>query len=155
MSIINEALKKTEEQLQKNSTNNTSLRSKHSKIKLFLVSILILSAGILLGNFIFILLKNKTKTAQTPKENTLPLIQTKAALVPPILPSPSLIEKKTPAASFVLNGIFFSDNDGYALVNNQIVRENDFVDGAKVSLITANSVELVNADETLTLTTNR
>ena len=56
---------------------------------------------------------------------------------------------------FVLNGIFFSDNDSYALINNQIVRENDYVDAAKVSSITANTVELDNAGTTITLTTPR
>ncbi|MDP2831372.1 MAG: hypothetical protein Q8O02_03905, partial [Candidatus Omnitrophota bacterium] len=57
--------------------------------------------------------------------------------------------------SFVLNGIFFSDEDGYALVNNQIVRENDYVDGAKVGLITVNTVKLDNAGQTITLSTPR
>ena len=169
MSIINEALKKTEENLQRNAGKDTSLPAKSAKPRTFLFYILILSAGLLLGNFIFNLLSHlpqsnsvvsgsqnrKIKTAQIPEKNTLPFAQT-------INPAPSAAlteqpaeEKKPTPASFVLNGIFLSDKDGYALVNNQIVRENDSVDGAKVKLITASSVELENDTGTIVLTTNR
>ena len=74
---------------------------------------------------------------------------------PAATPSQLPEEKKPAETSFILNGIFFSDNDGYALVNNQIVRENDYVDKAKVSLITPNTVQLDNAGSTITLSTHR
>ncbi len=160
MSIINEALKKTEEHLQKNAAKDSPLPQKPSGSKPFLLYILILLAGLLLGNFIFTLLKNKTQihkiqTIQTPHESALPVIQATNPPSLPILPSQPAEEKKPAEVNFVLNGIFFSDNDGYALVNNQIIRENDYVDGAKVDLITADSVELNNAGQTITLTTRR
>jgi hypothetical protein len=183
MSIINEALKKTEEYLQKNATQDNPLPPKPTAPKPFLLYILILLAGLLLGNFIFNLLSHKLQgnglasnstqvhglssfrqsqaeshkiqTTQTPKKNTLPAIQTTNSPPAAALPSQPPEEKKPKESSFVLNGIFFSDNDGYALVNNQIVRENDYVDGAKVGLITPNTVELDNAGQTITLSTHR
>ncbi len=155
MSIINEALKKTEEHLQKNTAKATPLPLKPSGPKSVLLYILILLIGFLLSNFIITLLRNKTQTIQTPKKNTDAATQIIIPPSPPILPSLPEEEHKPIEPSFVLNGIFFSDNDGYALVNNQIVRENDYVDGAKVGEITANSIELDNAGEKITLTTTR
>ena len=155
MSIINEALKKTEAELQKISTKATSLPPKHAKTNPILLYILILSAGFLLANFIFTLLKNKIKTTPTAIEKILPISQAIIVSSPAIIARAPLEEEKPPETNFVLNGIFFSDNDGYALVNNQIVREKDFVDGAKVSLITANKIELNNAGQIITLSTNR
>ena len=184
MSIINEALKKTEAYLQKNSAKDNLMAPKPTEAKPFLLYILILLAGLLLGNFIFNLLSHKLQsnglasnstqvhglpsfrqnqaeshkiqTTQTPKKNVLPIIQTTNSSPIAALPSqPPEENKATPQASFVLNGIFFSDNDGYALVNNQIVRTDDYVDGAKVGLITPNTVELNNAGETITLSTQR
>ena len=173
MSIINEALKKTEEYLQKNSAKDNLMAPKQADAKPFLLYILILLAGLLLGNFIFNLLSHKAQdnglsssrqnqaeshkiqTTQAPKQNVLSIIPTTNSPLIAALPSPPPEENKTAKTSFVLNGIFFSDNDGYALVNNQIVRENDYVDGAKVGLITTNTVELDNAGEIITLSTPR
>ena len=165
MSIINEALKKTEAHLQK-STQNSSLPTKHFGPKPFLLYILILLAGLFLGNFIFTLLKHKTqgsnavdsrtppvKQNQNPELKTQPQVPHLPALIIP--PKPPVEENNHPENSFVLNGIFFSENDSYALINNQIVRENDYVDAAKVSLITTNSVQLENAGQIIKLTTMR
>jgi hypothetical protein len=178
MSIINEALKKTEEYLQKNSAKDSSLPPKPARAKPFLLYTLILLAGLALGNFILNLLSHKLQSnglpssrqshkiqsTQTPGKTALPITQTTNS--PPLaaLPNPLSEEKKPTAQAskeslkeglFVLNGIFISDNDGYALVNNQIVRENEYVDGAKVGLITTNTVELDNAGQTITLSTHR
>ena len=155
MSIINEALKKTEEHLQKKTAKDNPLSAKPSGSKPFLLYIVILLVGLLLGNFIFTMLKHKTQGNASP-----PAAQAKQSLAsnppsPAILPSQPPEIKTLPEANFVLNGIFFSDNDGYALVNNQIVRENDYVDKAKVELITADSVELDNAGQRITLTRHK
>jgi hypothetical protein len=169
MSIINEALKKTEEHLQRNTAKDNPLAPKSFGLKSFLFYILILSAGLLLGNFIFNLLSHmpqsnnftsssqspKIKTTQTPEKNPLPVAQTTNAPSTVALTGQLTEEKKPIPVSFVLNGIFFSDKDGYALVNNQIVRENDYVDGAKVKSISANTVELDNTTGIITLSTNR
>lgn len=155
MSIINEALKKTEEHLQKNAAKNNPLPSKSFNPKPFLFYILILLSGLALSNFIFTLLKHKTQVIQIPKKNTETIIKISNPPPRPILPSLPAEENKPIETSFVLNGIFFSDNDSYALVNNQIVRENDYVDRAKVVEIAAHRVQLDNAGQTITLTTPR
>jgi len=176
MSIINEALKKTEEHLLKNSAKDNPLSTKTLAPKPFMLYILILIAGLLLGSLIFNLLKHlpqnntsltkknsltfpsqahRAQTQQTPVENTQPIVQTTDSSLASIPPNQPLTERKPDKANFILNGIFFSDNDGYALINNQIVRENDYIDGAKVSLITANNVQLDSAGQTITLTTPR
>jgi hypothetical protein len=155
MSIINEALKKTEEHLQKIAAKNNPLPAKPFNPKPFLFYILILLSGLALGNFIFTLLKHKTQVIQIPKKNTETIIKISNPPPLPILPSLPPEENKPIEASFVLNGIFFSDNDSYALVNNQIVRENDYVDQAKVVEIAAHRVQLDNAGQTITLTTPR
>jgi len=42
----------------------------------------------------------------------------------------------------VLNGVFFSGNEGYALINNRIVKQGDKVDGATVVGISLDEVVL-------------
>ncbi|MFH1190623.1 MAG: hypothetical protein V1670_00275 [Candidatus Omnitrophota bacterium] len=169
MSIINEALKKTEEYLQKNAAKDNPLPARPIRPKLFLLYFVFLLTGLLLGSFIFNRLghhqtennnlaspsqNRKLQAIQAPQETTLPAIPA-AHSTPPGLPSRPRENKAPATANFILNGIFYSDNNGYALVNNQIVRENDEVDGARVVLITVNTVELDNAGNTITLTAHR
>ncbi|MDO9572721.1 MAG: hypothetical protein Q7J37_02420 [Candidatus Omnitrophota bacterium] len=156
MSIINEALKKTEQSIHKNSIPKIP----KSATKPYIIYILILIAGLFLSNFVFVLLRHKTETTVTVKKSPdltdQPVKEIKT--IPPIsvvTPGPTLEENKTPQANFVLSGIFFSDNDSYALVNNKIVRENDSVDGARVKTITANTVELDSGGMLITLATQR
>jgi type II secretory pathway component PulC len=49
---------------------------------------------------------------------------------------------KQPRLSFILNGVFFSQDKGYALINNKIVEEGDIVEEATVMRITLDEVEL-------------
>ena len=161
MSIINEALKKTEQSIQRNSNPNNIPLKKESKLKPILLYIIILLAGLFLGNLLLNLLHAVIKPTLPPiKPISLSTLQPSAT--PPAAPTPTTLpateEVKTqtiPKQTFVLNGIFYSDNDGYALVNNQIVRENDLVDGAKIIKITTNSVELDQEGNITTLTTPR
>jgi hypothetical protein len=157
MSIINEALKKTEEGIQKNTAKDNPPASIKPTPKLFLLYILILLFGLFLGHFIFNQLNHKMKTAHSlEKAIFTPPPQQPATLAPsPIEQIPVVNENKPSEASFILNGIFFSDNSVYALVNNQIVRKNDSVDGAKVEEITANTVKLNNAGKLIILSTQR
>jgi hypothetical protein len=148
MSIINEALKKAEQSIHNNLAKETSLSDTKPAAKPYILYILILAAGLFISNFIFGLLSHRIKTPPAVKT---PVKEITAEPAPVILPAPLLEENK----AFILNGIFFSDNDGYALVNNQIVREGDLVDTATVKTITANSVELDNAGKIITLSTQR
>jgi hypothetical protein len=156
MSIINEALKKTENSILQNETKKNASPIKTNAPKSFLLYSLILLLDIFLSSFIFSLLSHKTKIAQTPQK-IIPVTPPPAPALPivpaqPILP---LEEPKVVQEVFVLNGIFFSHNDSYALINNQIVRENVMVDGARVLKITENTVELDNQGKPLTLTSGR
>jgi hypothetical protein len=154
MSIINEALKKAGEHLQKKSAQNNSLPPKSARPKPLLAYILILSAGLLLANFIFNYLTRKVKTVgavASSQNRKTQIIQTLEPVPAIALPKPTTEEKKPQENIFALNGIFFSDNDSYALINNQIVKKDDYIDGAKVSLITAKTVELDKAGVTITL----
>jgi type II secretory pathway component PulC len=159
MSIINEALKKTEASIQKNSAKETLLPVKRPGFGSYIFYILILAAGLILINLIFAIMHRKTQPIQVSEPVTVSPTpdmepqnnQELPAVTPPPLPK----EQEKQEKKFILNGIFFSDNDGYALVNNRIVRENDLVDGVKVEKITADTVELNNEGNIITLTTNR
>ena len=158
MSIINEALKKAEQSIHNNSAKETLPPETKPSAKPYILYILILVAGLFLSNFIFTLLsRTKTPAALKIAESAVktPTKEIAAKPSPVIPPAPLLEENKAPETAFILNGIFFSDNDGYALVNNQIVRESDSVDGAEVKTITANTVELDNAGKIITLATQR
>ena len=193
MSIINEALKKTEQHIQKNEARNSpegeglaSSGQMPAKIiptpSPWLIYILILLTGILLSKFIFSLLNRQegrslvsasqshkpqgdglASSSQSHKPQGDGLASSSQSHkvetsnpTPPLTLSTVIPENnKTPKLNFLLNGIFFSDRDGYALVNNQIVRENDVVDGAKVTKITTNTVELDSDGKLISLSTGR
>ncbi|MDD5282050.1 MAG: hypothetical protein PHC37_05210 [Candidatus Omnitrophica bacterium] len=160
MSIINEALKKTEESIQKNSLKETSGLNKKPRFNAYLFYILIFVIGLSLSSFIFVAINRKVEPpiAFQGPDKTIPTLGQKpeaAQTLPAVTLSPLPEVQDKPEKNFILNGIFFSDNDGYALVNNQIVREDDSVDGAKVEKITENTVELNNQGNIITLSTNR
>jgi len=160
---MNEPLKKQEAQIPENPAHQKTpadTRPAHNPILLY---ILVLLAGLFLGNIIFNILNKKARPQETPKK-TIPAGQ--LAVIPHVSgvtpAEPPKEESKTPEPdlesekrNFVLNGIFFSANSRYALINNRIVKENDSVSGAKVRKITPNSVELELEGKITTLTTNR
>jgi len=159
MSIINEALKKTEASIQKNSAKETLLPVKKPGSRPYIFYILILAAGLVLINLIFAVMHRETQPIQVSEPATAsPTPDMKPQdnqALPAVTPPPPPKEQEKPEKKFILNGIFFSDNDGYALVNNRIARENDLIDGVKVEKITADTVELNNEGNIITLTTNR
>jgi type II secretory pathway component PulC len=65
-----------------------------------------------------------------------------------------LAPKKQTPPSLVLNGIFFSEEEGYALINNQILREGESIAGAVLKRINAEDVELEFDGSTIRLSTN-
>jgi type II secretory pathway component PulC len=157
MSIINDALKKAEESIQKNTPEENATVNLKPLSRPILLYILILLASLVLGKIIFDLLHHKVKPIKIPKEITIsehPPAPEATSNLPPLeekkIPEPSAPQNKE---TFILNGIFFSYNDSYALINNQIVRENDSVDGARVQKISTNSVELNQEGKIITLTT--
>ena len=155
MSIINEALKKTEQFIQQNESKKNSSLNKKIKPKSFLLYILILLIVIVLSNFTFSQFNHKTKLISESKSTA--LIQPQQSVELPVTPKEPVLpkEEKAPEEIFVLNGIFFSNNDSYALINNQIVRENETINGAKVLQITENTVKLDNQGKSITLSSSR
>lgn len=155
MSIINEALKKTGESIQKNSAQETSGWNKKAGLKLYLFYLLIFLVGLFLSSLIFNLIKRKIEKpviVEPPKTTSIPEKQPQVSqALPTVMPE----EQNKPEKKFILNGIFFSDNKGYAIVNNQIVKERDSIEGVNVEKITANTVELNNEGKIISLSTNR
>ena len=53
---------------------------------------------------------------------------------------PPTTDKKLP--SFYLNGIFFSDGEYLALINDQLVQTGDFIEGAQIQKIDSDGVDI-------------
>ncbi|MFH0762569.1 MAG: hypothetical protein V1925_01620 [Candidatus Omnitrophota bacterium] len=164
MSIIHEALKKVEKTIESYhpaGETKTPPRRRGRKINKYLIYALIFCFGLFIENafFLFILrpkdtyrqsqLRLSSETITVPQKE-LPedalLLTTEAALAPEAIVLPDAVTKNAPQAqktALVLNGIFFSQDDGYyALINNKIVKVGDDVDGAIVKHIDFDNVEL-------------
>ena len=168
MSIINEALKKTDAGLKQHETQMAEEPAQKIKPKLLLIYLLILIVSIFLSKFIFDFLGRKpagsglASLSQSRKpagnkpapltQETAKTTQATTAAIESSAAKPILQEEKP---TFVLNGIFVSGNEAYAIVNNQIVRENELIDGAQVKKITARNVEINYKGETIGLSTGR
>jgi hypothetical protein len=63
----------------------------------------------------------------------------------------SSIAPQTAGGALNLNGIFYSDEGSYALVNNKIVKEGDVIEGWLVTRIGIGEVELKSNDLTIKL----
>lgn len=145
MSIIYEALKKVEKlQTVPNPLPATAQNAKHSKIKAYLLYSLVVVFGILIANIIFMLVAGPfsapaIKTELTVKSPPVLLTNQEPAVVK-ITPTPQAQEKVPP--KLTLSGLFFSQNQGYVLINNQILKEGDTIEGATVKRILLDGVEL-------------
>ncbi len=167
MSIINEALKKTERTIQENAHPAAPSTKPKKAFFSYMLYGLILVIGIILSNYVFNLIRINTAAKQNLKK-TSPTVtvltnislpsktETKNEITSTSSPLNAEPEIKPKAeVNFVLNGIFFSGNDTYALINNQIVRNGDLIEGAKIIKITVKTVEIDNAGQIITLSTLR
>lgn len=135
MSIIYDALKRVEDKTAKDTKSNLgSSKADKSKFpwKAFLFFVLI-SLG--LGGLLIVNLRVRTG-ASTPKELIIP--EKKSA--PP---------KEVSGLS--LKGIFFSDGEYIALINDQMVKVGDFIGEAELIRIEPDGVEIKIGDSTLKL----
>jgi len=161
MSIIYEALKKTEKIIHtdlKFPLDSKPQKSK-PKVKIIALYVLMIFLGLVVGNLVIGLLNHpaQTKVVKNPPVPSVPLLKEKAQIdkkVETVSETPPVV-KDEPGKPFVLNGIFFSGDEGYALINNQIVKMGDTVDGARVSRITADEVELKSSGNTIKLNRSR
>ncbi len=161
MSIIYEALKKTEKIIHTDLKFPLDSKPKKSKpkVKIIALYVLMICLGLVIGNLVIGLLNHpaQTKVVKNPPVPPAPLLKEKAQIdkkVEAVSETPPVV-KDTTQKPFVLNGIFFSRDEGYALINNQIVKTGDTVDGARVSEITADEVELNSSGNTIKLNRSR
>ena len=173
MSIIYDALKKVEQSTDKDP--KTTAQERHNpKIKIVLLYSLVGILGLAIGNLLFGLflhqkqnqsLPVKTETQAQPAKAIVEAAKTQPPAAAEITttqePKPSPApetsrSKKDIKDKLVLNGIFFSHNQGFALINNRIVEVGDKIDDAQVKRIDAREVEVeVNGTSVLLTTGDR
>lgn len=145
MSIIYDALKKVERSTNKDIISEVNKERSGNKLTSYLLYVLVACAGLFAANMIFSLF---SPPAANPKPAK---IASPAAKVAPA-PAP-IAQKAAPAViveakiepmipPLVLNGVFFSKNECYALINNKVVKQGDSVEGVKVKKVNLEDVEL-------------
>ena len=148
MSIIYEALKKIQKSEQDTQNTAAADKAKKSKYKVYLFYFLVICVGVFIGSIFFRFLGRGKAPSQ--KKSALPVIQEKipAPVIEPAdkpkqgKPSEVSEAETKPLGSLVVNGVFFSQDVEYALINNRIVKEGDEIDGAKVKSVTLYEVVL-------------
>lgn len=152
MSIIYDALKK----VQKNITSESiprldtalSVKARH-KTNPILILILLVCLVLTLANFSYLFFKHYQNIKSVKKElppvelKTIPAPAAKETGQTPVTNVEQPVAPIAPAEpELALNGVFFEQGDGYALINNKIVQVGDQINHAKVKEITLNGVEL-------------
>ncbi|MDD5653950.1 MAG: type II secretion system protein N [Candidatus Omnitrophica bacterium] len=150
MSIIYDALKKVQ----------TGLKMENKKVppvKPVFLYLGIAVAGVLLAQFLFNLLapsapasaKLKVKVTALKAKPTVKQQAPVEKIATQPQPQPQAAQQTAPVAqaelpSLVLNGIFSTGNEGYCLINNQILKVGDEIEGLIVEKIRDQEVELSN-----------
>ncbi|MDP2937944.1 MAG: hypothetical protein Q8N72_01675 [Candidatus Omnitrophota bacterium] len=155
MSIIYDALKKVEASGANDSKTKIDKGFK-PKPKIYFLYALVICFGFFIANIFYEWLfpKLSLKTANivtkgqppTDKEQAVSSYSqpsSEAATSQTSAPMQTKIEtqKETPP-SLTLNGVFFSGNEGYALINNRIVKQGDKIGGATIVQISLDEVDL-------------
>jgi len=162
LSIIYDALKKVEKAFETNTKVVPGKKDGKAKpqFKLYLIYAIVVCLGLFIANGVFVFSTQPKKTIakplqpaltlpQTPAEATLPKI---TKIEPPEARKISLDTKRRAQSDLILTGIFFSGEEGFALINNHIVKVGEVVGGAKVLRITLDEVELETAQGLIKLT---
>ncbi len=175
MSIIYDALKKVEGAKDPlPASPQPANKPDKSKFKAYLSYFFVICAGFLIANMAFTLIvksarvnddarvaeallitPNNTVITQEPKrQDHLPAKIVVPAATPPISLGP-YSKPDTKPINLALNGIFFSQDEGYALINNRILKEGDKIENATITRITAEEVELNNNGLPVKLSTRK
>jgi len=154
MSIIYDALNKIEK-FQTEDAKGKIDKKTELKRKVYLIYVLFVCLGFFITYIFFqfplkpllnkaAAVKNKPRLSKNDASiSSLPQKPPEETLALKTIPAATVENKKEPqAASFVLNGVFFSENEGYALINNRILKEGDKIEGATVTRITLDEVRL-------------
>lgn len=162
MSIIYDALKKAGQTANKDTEIKKEAKPK-SALRNYLIYGLVAIIGFFLANLAFGFFFKQAgaisaERQRTQKKKLPPALVRKA---PTSAPTPMVIipgnpqkeaEPAKPAPpSLVLSGVFFGDNEASALINNQILREGDTIEGATITRIEMDAVELKFQDMTIKL----
>ena len=151
MSIIYDALKKVEESNLPalKEKNNKEIPALKSKIRNYLIYALFLILGLFFANIFFSYLNRKPAAAIPQNKLPEPAPLQQAKILSPVVESNEIPPKPT----FILNGVFSSGNESYALIDNQIVRIGDKIKGAVLKKITSEEVTLNFAGSEIKLST--
>ena len=158
MSIIYDALKKVERSIHPNPTLQIQKKEHKIKSKVYLLFVLVAGLGIFVANIVFGLYTKSLQSKNNVVVGNRPQVKLEQGLVsqpPQALPKEAPLAESSLSLSpipadtenltspvLVLNGVFFSENEGYALINNQVVKKGDVIGGATVTQITLGGVEL-------------
>jgi hypothetical protein len=148
MSIIYDALKKVEKSANRDIITEVNKERSGNKLISYLLYALVVCAGLFLANAIFAVFSVPQSTLK-PEAPLKAIMPSKAIEQPAVAGkstafAPAVIEvKKAPEIPpLLLNGVFYSKNEGYAIINNRVVKQGDFVDGVKVRKVSLEDVEL-------------
>lgn len=141
MSIIYEALKKTQSRL----INRQEEKPKNNAFLWFTIGFIF--TGFLGCGFALMLLINSAHPKTSVKLITAAL-KTSEKTPAAVTTAPA---KKT-QTPLVLNGIISMEGENVALINNQILKEGDYIDGMRIINITKDKVELYSQGKLLVLT---
>ena len=159
MSIIYDALKKVEKSSNQEIITQVNKERTGTKLTSYLGYVLFACVGLFIANLLFgMLSQNKPAPAVTPKPQSeniqaLPLKEAasgstvntqKSVAAPAKTATAAVVEvKKEPMIPHLsLNGVFYSKNEGYALINNRVVKQGDTIEGVKVKRVNLDNVEL-------------
>ncbi len=155
MSIIHDALKKVEA-FGANQTKTKIDKSVKSKPNIYFLYALVICFGFFIANIFYewlfpkyslntanIVTKGQPPTDKEQAVSSYSQPSSEAATSGTSAPMQTKIEtqKETPP-SLTLNGVFFSENGGYALINNRIVKQGDKIGGATIVQIFLDEVDL-------------
>ncbi|HOW36018.1 MAG TPA: hypothetical protein PL155_06370 [Candidatus Omnitrophota bacterium] len=154
MSIINEALKKTQTGIQKNETLPQPLKKNPT---LWVATVLIFLGFLGCGTiFAFIMFSrnqaaptastgnNDSDNKETAKKGSITLFPSAA---------PNSAQAQNSADALVLNGIITMGTDRLALINNQILKEGDYIGEKRVLSIEIDKVEIFDKGQVVVLKT--
>jgi type II secretory pathway component PulC len=165
VSIIYDALKKVEERIESSNQANLGVKlygdhKPNRKIYILYAILTALAVTIIVSVFVRFTphsldLPRTANPAVTKKAPPEPVTEQPAAATSQeaakVEPAPPPVQPpKPPQPTLNLNGVFFSGDEGYALINNQIVKEGDGIEGATVERISMSGVELKNGDGSIT-----
>ena len=152
MSIINEALKKTQTKLELANPSRNNAQKEEKNIVLWVATVLIFIGflGCTLA-FIFLISSRNQSIATLPKEENKEYnLEIEKQKLLSFVPKKS---KQNSPGILVLNGIITMGNEQFALINNEIYKAGDYVEGRRILSISSNKVEIFYKGNTFTLKT--